>query len=72
MDRDLIEPTLPVSEQAAAWFLKMREERIDRGTRAAFVHWLKRSPAHIEAFLAIALLDLDLRRLTWRGRAPGQ
>ncbi len=72
MDRDLIEPTLPVSEQAAAWFLAMREGRADRGTRAAFVRWLRRSPAHIEAFLAISLLDLDLARLTWRGRAPGR
>lgn len=72
MDRDLVEPLMPVSEQAAAWFLELGREPNDRSTRQAFVRWLKHSPAHIDAFLSIALLDLDLARLTWHGRAPGR
>lgn len=72
MDRDPVEPTLPVSEQAAGWFFELGDGPNDRGTRAAFVRWLKRSPAHIDAFLAIALFDLDLAGLTWRGRSPGR
>ena len=72
MDRDLVEPLMPVSEQAAAWFLELARESIDPATRQAFVRWLKQSPAHVDAFLSIALLDLDLARLTWRGRSPGR
>ena len=72
MDRDSVEPLIPVSEQAAAWFLELGREPIDPATRQAFVRWLKQSPAHIDAFLSIALLDLDLARLTWRGRSPGR
>ena len=72
MDRDFVEPIMPVSEQAAAWFLELANGPNDRGTRRDFVRWLKRSPAHIHAFLAISLCDQDLARLTWRGRLPGR
>jgi ferric-dicitrate binding protein FerR (iron transport regulator) len=72
MDRDLVEPTMPVSEQAAAWFFELGHGPSDRGTRQAFVRWLKHSPAHIDAFLSIAMLDFDLARLTGSGRAPGR
>lgn len=72
MDRDFIEPFMPVSEQAAAWLFELADEPADRGTRREFVRWLKRSPDHIHAFLAIALVDHDVARLTWRGRPPGR
>lgn len=63
MERELAEPTLPVSEQAAAWFFELADRPNDRETRQEFVRWLKRSPAHIEAFLGIALLEQDVAGL---------
>ena len=72
MDRDLVEPIMPVSEQAAAWFFELANGPNDRGTRQDFVRWLKRSPTHVHAFIAISLFDQDLARLTWPRRFPGR
>jgi transmembrane sensor len=63
MQKTYAEPGLPVSEQAAAWFLELAEGPNDLAMRREFVRWLKRSPQHIDAFLAIATLDRELAEL---------
>jgi transmembrane sensor len=63
MNRQVLPPNAPVSEQAAAWFFELADGPIDRAARREFVGWLKRSPQHIDAFLAIAVLDQELSDL---------
>lgn len=63
MNTEFLTSDTPVSEQAAAWFFELADGPMDRATRQEFVGWLKRSPQHIEAFLAIAVLDQELSEL---------
>lgn len=60
MNDEFTKPSTPVSEQAAAWFFELTEGPADLATRVAFIEWLKRSPQHIEGFLAIAVLEQEL------------
>ena len=60
MNREFAAPGVPVSEQAAAWFLELAEGPNNRDLRRQFVRWLKRSPQHIESFLTIAVLEQEL------------
>jgi transmembrane sensor len=60
MKSELAEPDVPVSEQAAAWLFELADGPNDQETRRQFVRWLKRSPQHIESFLAIALLEQEV------------
>ncbi len=60
MNNEVTEPGVPVSDQAAAWFFELQDGPNDRATRQRFVRWLKRSPEHIDAFLAIAVLEQEL------------
>lgn len=53
-------PSLPVSEQAAEWFFELSDGPADWQARRQFVRWLKRSPQHIDSFLAVAVLEQDL------------
>ena len=52
--------SLPVSEQAAAWFLAFDDGEPAGETRRAFVAWLKEAPIHIEEFLQISALHQEL------------
>lgn len=63
MNEEFTRSNTPVSEQAAAWFFELEECPADMTTRVAFIEWLKRSPQHIEAFLAIAVLEQELSEL---------
>lgn len=60
MNSEFAEPDIPVSEQAAAWFFELADGPNDHDTRQQFVRWLKRSPQHIDSFLAIAVLEQEL------------
>lgn len=60
MSSAVAKPDVPVSEQAAAWYFELEHGPNDRTTRRQFVRWLKRSPEHIDAFLAIAVLEQEL------------
>lgn len=60
MSNVITKPGVPVSEQAAAWYFELEHGRNDRDTRRQFVRWLKGSPQHIDAFLAIAALEQEL------------
>jgi transmembrane sensor len=63
MNSEFAEPSTPVSEQAAAWFFELVGSPVDRNRHHEFVAWLKRSPQHIESFLAIAVLERELSEL---------
>ena len=63
MKSEFAAPGVPVSEQAAAWFFELAEGPNDGDLRRRFVRWLKRSPQHIESFLAIAVLEQELSNL---------
>jgi transmembrane sensor len=60
MNTEIAESNVSVSEQAAAWFVELSDGPNNRATRQRFVRWLKRSPQHIDSFLAMAILDQEL------------
>ena len=60
MKREFSGPNVPVSEQAAEWFIELSDGPADWQARRQFVRWLKRSPQHIDSFLAVAVLDQEL------------
>ena len=63
MSSEFAAPGIPVSEQAAAWFVELAEGPKDGTLRRQFVRWLKRSPQHIDSFLTIAVLEQELSEL---------
>jgi len=48
-----------ITEQAAAWYLDMHDTPDDR-QKAAFLAWLRASPAHVAEYLAMAQMHGDL------------
>ena len=50
----------PVAEQAAAWVILFDEGRPDKSTRREFVNWMKQSPSHIEEFMRISALQVEI------------
>jgi len=50
----------PVAEQAAAWVVVFDEGDSDEPTRREFVSWMKQSPSHIEEFMRISSLHLEI------------
>jgi transmembrane sensor len=51
-----------IADSAADWFIENRDAPMALEQRAAFVAWLKASPAHIEEYLTVSVLSHDLRR----------
>ncbi|WP_266180565.1 FecR family protein [Dyella humicola] len=49
-----------ITEQAASWYLEQQDEPSER-QRAAFLAWLRASPAHVAEYLAIAQMHGDLK-----------
>ena len=45
-----------IVEQAAAWFVRLREDSISSEDREACSIWLLDSPVHVQEYLAIAQL----------------
>jgi transmembrane sensor len=50
----------PIPEQAADWLVELSDPGLDETRRRQFMSWLKRSPQHIEEFLAIAVLEQEI------------
>ncbi len=50
----------PVAEQAAGWVVVFDEGDPDEPTRREFVSWMKQSPSHIEEFMRILSLHLEI------------
>ncbi len=59
----------PVAEQAAAWFLVFDEGEPDQATRREFVVWMKQSPTHIEEFVQISALHLEIAQASQKTAA---
>jgi transmembrane sensor len=49
-----------VPEQAAEWLVELGEPSRTEARRREFMNWLKKSPQHIEEFLGIATLQLEV------------
>jgi len=60
MKNELFSRTAPVSEQAAAWFFAFESGEVDETGRRRFVDWLKSAPIHIQEFLSISALHLEV------------
>lgn len=48
------------AEQAAAWLVALREDRLSAHERGEFVDWLRESPVHVAEMLRISQLDQAL------------
>ncbi|WP_448101223.1 FecR family protein [Luteibacter jiangsuensis] len=53
-----------LTEEAADWYLTLRDAADDAPTHERFAAWLRRSPQHVAEYLAIAQLHGDLRAAT--------
>jgi transmembrane sensor len=53
-----------VPEQAAEWLLELAEPPNGMDSRRQFMNWLKKSPQHIEEFLAVASLQQEVAEQT--------
>jgi transmembrane sensor len=50
-----------IAQEAANWFVANREALEAAAQRATFAAWLRTSPVHVEEYLSVALIALDLR-----------
>jgi transmembrane sensor len=55
-----LDPTAPISEQAAHWCVLFRGGSASRADRKAFGEWVSRSPERVEAYLEAARLTTAL------------
>ena len=60
-DRPQNEDFDAISEQAADWLILVRAGEMSDQERLDYVHWLKTSPAHIEAVLDLVSMEYMLR-----------
>ena len=44
------------TEEAAQWFVRLRDDNLELGERLSYVRWLKQSPAHLREMLRICQL----------------
>ena len=51
-----------VSDQAAEWFIRLRDRDLTRSDRRKFVRWLKQSPSHIAEFMRLCNLYGRVKR----------
>jgi transmembrane sensor len=54
-----------ITEQAQAWYIANREHDLSAERRCEFFAWLRKSPAHVREYLAVAKLADDLRAVTY-------
>ncbi len=52
----------PVSDQAAEWFIRLRDRDLTTSDRRKFVRWLKHSPSHISEFMRLGNLYGRVKR----------
>lgn len=45
-----------ITEQAAEWFVRLRDENLEPDERHSYVRWLKQSPTHLAEILRICQL----------------
>lgn len=66
-DTSMPNDSLPVSEQAAHWWVVLHEDTCTAADREAFTAWVRRSPERVEAFLRVNLLvgTLHSKERSW-------
>ena len=52
-----------IVDEAARWFVMMREPDVMQDDRTAFADWMRASPAHVGAYLEVARLWSDAARI---------
>lgn len=60
-----------LSDEAAEWFIRLRDDRLGMRHRERNVRWLKESPAHIAELLRIQQVYTVLRAAKLENRPPG-
>ena len=62
-----VDPTAPISEQAAHWCILFRGRNATRADKKAFGHWVSRSPERIEAYIRAVRLTTTLtsKKVRW-------
>jgi transmembrane sensor len=56
-----------ILDEAAEWFVDVREDDLDARGQKEFVAWLRRSPDHIKAYLEVAAFWADAPQLAAKG-----
>ena len=51
-----------VNDQAAEWFIRLRDRDLTTADRRKFVRWLKQSPGHIAEFMRLCQLYGRVKR----------
>src|SRR4026207_1125470 len=51
-----------VSDQAAEWFIRLRDRDLTMADRRKFVRWLKEAPSHIAEFMRLCQLYGRVKR----------
>ena len=62
---------MALSNEAAEWFIRLRDDRLNMRNRERNVRWLKQSPAHIAELLRIQQVYKVLRAAKLENRPPG-
>lgn len=60
-----------LSSEAAEWFIRLRDDRLNLRNRERNVRWLKQSPSHIAELLRIQQVYKVLRAAKLENRPPG-
>ena len=60
----------PVSDQAAEWFIRLRDRDLTVAERRRYVRWLKQSPNHIAEFMRLCRLYGRVKRAKLPTLAP--
>lgn len=60
-----------LSDEAAEWFIRLRDDRLGMRQRERNVRWLKQSPSHIAELLRIQQVYTVLRAAKLENRPPG-
>src|SRR5690349_6811769 len=55
-------PEQSVSDQAAEWFIRLRDHDLSAAERRRYVRWLKHSPDHIAEFMRTARMYGRVKR----------
>jgi transmembrane sensor len=61
---------LPVSDQAAEWFVRLRDRDLSAADRRKYVRWLKHSPSHISEFLRLCQIYGRVKRANLPVKLP--
>src|SRR5438034_1634178 len=65
-------PNAQILHEASAWFVEFNEGEVSLEARNAFSAWLKASPEHVRAYLAVSATFDDVGRVGERRSGDAQ